>query len=714
MRRTSPRAEILVALLSIAAIGVLALSVAIDSVHRERIEIVIDSERVQQELPGAFEVPLAPETPLYLDCRGDTLASGGVSDLRLYENDLAIGPPHVAHQQIREKSAGRYSHWHRRLIFSTSDGSDPRTNGRVYRATVTLRAAAWIETSALLLGALACLIGVLAWPRQGSALARWLPRFSFALTALIVLVIWNGAIWRYAPSWAAVQMDSGGYLDGSTIRTIGYPAFLSAVASIGGDLRWLAPIQVNALVLALIFLAAVSAIVVSAPATSRTNADGAMNGVAVAPDAARARWGVGALLLFLMGTSVRTFETSFTVMADGPFTALTCIIAGCLGLAAVRRSWVPVAAMSVVLALAILVRPAGIGMVPVVLLPWWWHRHDVVRGDAAHRGRGWHRPLALVLAGVLPMTVLLASASLLNVVRNGFFGLSTMGPLSLAGHVGWMISPETVPNEPELARRIQERARPLIESRPQLAWPIDYYLYTSDEYNALLWRTIVPEVSQWLEENRASGFDHAKESSRLMGELAIGPVLHRPGAYAQHVLANTFGATHWFGRGVALLPALAQAAASAEPCVAALSPSSRALFEQWLEPPALGEDWNRQLVWERIRYPIDTRPRIIQAMAVAATVLGLMLLPWSGRRNDGAGNGRSTLLGSPAARFLGALALLVWGSIVLVSLSATVIFRYIDALDPLISTAIVMAAVMLWRATAQRVRQWRRPSAQAA
>src|SRR5207244_1878728 len=54
------------------------------------------------------------------------------SKLALLEDGKALGPSHSVHALIRERGGGRYSHWASSIIFSTSDGSDPRTNGRVY------------------------------------------------------------------------------------------------------------------------------------------------------------------------------------------------------------------------------------------------------------------------------------------------------------------------------------------------------------------------------------------------------------------------------------------------------------------------------------------------------------------------------------------------------------------------------------------------------
>jgi glycosyltransferase involved in cell wall biosynthesis len=54
------------------------------------------------------------------------------SVLMLFENENPLGPAHSLHDDIRNLGGGRLSHWKTNLYFSTSDGSDPNTNGRMY------------------------------------------------------------------------------------------------------------------------------------------------------------------------------------------------------------------------------------------------------------------------------------------------------------------------------------------------------------------------------------------------------------------------------------------------------------------------------------------------------------------------------------------------------------------------------------------------------
>jgi len=62
--------------------------------------------------------------------------TGNKSMLVLLEDGRPLGPARSAHADIRARGRGRYSHWTRAsLYFSTSDNSNPRTNGRKYAVT---------------------------------------------------------------------------------------------------------------------------------------------------------------------------------------------------------------------------------------------------------------------------------------------------------------------------------------------------------------------------------------------------------------------------------------------------------------------------------------------------------------------------------------------------------------------------------------------------
>ncbi|MBX3354379.1 MAG: hypothetical protein KF724_01620 [Phycisphaeraceae bacterium] len=77
------------------------------------------------------------------------------SELKLFEDDRALGPMRSVHYDIRTLGGGRFSHWRKDLHFSASDSSDPRTNGREYRIESPLeisRAADLVTIALSLLG----------------------------------------------------------------------------------------------------------------------------------------------------------------------------------------------------------------------------------------------------------------------------------------------------------------------------------------------------------------------------------------------------------------------------------------------------------------------------------------------------------------------------------------------------------------------------------
>ena len=83
----------------------------------------------------AFKTP-TPVPHFFIDIlrdASDGLAVGPISDLRLFEEGKELGPAHTVEDTIRAGGHGAYSHWGNRIVFSSSDGTDPSTNGRTYR-----------------------------------------------------------------------------------------------------------------------------------------------------------------------------------------------------------------------------------------------------------------------------------------------------------------------------------------------------------------------------------------------------------------------------------------------------------------------------------------------------------------------------------------------------------------------------------------------------
>ena len=103
----------------------------------------------------AWVIP-APRLSPFATVRSDEAEVGNRSELRLSEDGKPLGPPHSFHQLISDLGAGLYSHWGELVVFSSSDNTDPRTNGRVYQARARIAPAGWLTLAGagILAGAL--------------------------------------------------------------------------------------------------------------------------------------------------------------------------------------------------------------------------------------------------------------------------------------------------------------------------------------------------------------------------------------------------------------------------------------------------------------------------------------------------------------------------------------------------------------------------------
>jgi SAM-dependent methyltransferase len=81
---------------------------------------------------GAGGFAWAARLPETLAAQGDEPRETHRSPWRLFEDGQPIGRPHAVHEEISDHGLGAYSHWLDTLYFSTSDNSDPNTNGRTY------------------------------------------------------------------------------------------------------------------------------------------------------------------------------------------------------------------------------------------------------------------------------------------------------------------------------------------------------------------------------------------------------------------------------------------------------------------------------------------------------------------------------------------------------------------------------------------------------
>ena len=97
---------------------------------------VIQLERPFFELLGSNNRVFSVRVPA-LESLSDSMENPTRSPFLLYEGTRPLGPPHSDHVEIERYGAGRFSHWNfSGFLFSSSDGTNPRYNGRTYWAVI--------------------------------------------------------------------------------------------------------------------------------------------------------------------------------------------------------------------------------------------------------------------------------------------------------------------------------------------------------------------------------------------------------------------------------------------------------------------------------------------------------------------------------------------------------------------------------------------------
>ena len=141
--------SISLALLSFALIaGMVAWSVL--GIHASA-ELARNS--MQQQEHNRYVAP-GPKASCFLRIPSDGVDNPRVSRLVVKEDGKPLGPAHSLHADIAETGGGRFSHWDSWVVFSSSDNSDPRANGRNYTVAFRLLPSpvAWLLALSLFVG----------------------------------------------------------------------------------------------------------------------------------------------------------------------------------------------------------------------------------------------------------------------------------------------------------------------------------------------------------------------------------------------------------------------------------------------------------------------------------------------------------------------------------------------------------------------------------
>ena len=464
---------------------------------------------------NAYGAPIAGTLPkgwsaALLQVDPDSGQAPAGSRLALTENGAALGPPHSIHAEIAEKGGGRFSHWGEAVIFSSSDNSDPRSNGRAYAIGYEVAPPTWLVLLALLAAA-----STLTLPhRDGrrSLLASWasVSRYAYWIAGAIVALYLNVTLATLVEA-PIPYPDSSGYLTWSLFRTVGYPFFLHTYHFVAGTWQYLHTYQLNLLIAGTLLLG---------------------YGVARVTRSYLAAWLVVALVVGWANALLSA--TDF--LTEPPFAAFTMAHIGLvlLYLATSRRLFVWLAAIA--LAAAVAVKSVAVVLLGPVAL--------VILFSA--RGR---RAVLLPLMLVPLVSWLVPSAY--NFARNGVFESSTAGGYALAGHVAWAIAPRPGSNHNAEAERIEQRLRPILAKRPEFNAPSHYVAYTANEYNTLLWANVVPELLAFYPEACPASQPSCTWKScpsrcsfivnRTLMQLSREAIAAEPKAFGQHVAAHFYG-----------------------------------------------------------------------------------------------------------------------------------------------------------------------------
>jgi hypothetical protein len=190
------------------------------------VTMVVAPEAVQHQEGHSYRVDVPPAVlAALLPVTASSTSDPAASTAMLYEDGVPIGRPHRTWYAVATLGEGRLSHWGsaaaQAVYFSSSDGSDPRSNGRAYRVVFIALPPTWLAVAA---GLVLLVAGALGVARSGLLVV--------AAIALVVTLtfVW---IWVFAGS-VLISPDSATYITFHPWVPVGYPLFVAGVASAFG------------------------------------------------------------------------------------------------------------------------------------------------------------------------------------------------------------------------------------------------------------------------------------------------------------------------------------------------------------------------------------------------------------------------------------------------------------------------------------------------
>jgi len=305
----------------------------------------------------------------------DIVFDGELSEV--YEDGKRLDDHESLHTEIRNGGEGRYSFFQGHLLFSASDNSDPRINGKVY--DIRLYKKLWFESfrnlRRLLLAFCLVSVGLILWARRICPWAGPLLGGNMAAVTLL-LPIFLGVSWYtigfsgnrasilHESMWDSVliEPDSGSYMGWYEVRTPGYPFFLRALVEPTPEnlgLSTMSDFQVPPVRHPFIIITRTQIVLFLAALFGA----GVMLSIAAGPVAPLAL----SLGMLLYGGIVASYLSR--VMSEGLHLPLMLLLIGLTIFAATRQGKLLNALIGALFFVCLLVMPRFLGAVPLLVIP---------------------------------------------------------------------------------------------------------------------------------------------------------------------------------------------------------------------------------------------------------------------------------------------------------------------------------------------------------
>ena len=333
----------------------------------------------------------------------------------------------------------------------------------------------------------------------GRSVPSWL--FWICSGAAILWASW--AMLVSLPVVPFVEPDTVSYLRPSPIRSSGYMLVLGAVIDVTGDLKWVVPLQLEAMLLSFLALGwAVKEVLHSQAA--------------------------GIVVTVVLSLSPGLLILAPAVMTEAVFVALICLHLAVVLYALHRPSWTSMILAGLTLAAIIILRPNGISFlagVPMLLLFY---------------PRRWRM---VTLATLGPVMIVALGQGAYHLQNFGFFGLHRFAGISMVGAAAPLIRADMPTAYPDLAAELERslahyaRDFPPFEER---TYPFEMAHVASLTAVGAIYNEIVPAIRKklGLPESAAVAFENDPRIDSIAGSLAWSAIRNDPWGFFKIVTSN--------------------------------------------------------------------------------------------------------------------------------------------------------------------------------